>query len=95
MKLKELFDEAVHDKGVHGDCLIESPGKGADTKSMPNENKSTESMPEPLPDPHGVAFTDEELDALTDLDSEEAVKLAYARSTPDKQALLGAKAKGE
>lgn len=48
-------------------------------------------LPERLPDPHGMAFTDAELDALTDTDNEESVKLAMGTATPEKRALLGAK----
>lgn len=48
-------------------------------------------LPAKLPDPYGMSFTDEELDALTDTDNEETVKLAMGTSTPAKRALESAK----
>ena len=65
----------------------------ADTAKPSSEAKSLpvdEELPAPLPDPFGLSFSDEELDALTETDSPEAVKLAFAQATPDKRALLGA-----
>lgn len=48
-------------------------------------------MPERLSDPFGMSFTDDELDALTDVENDDAVKLAMGTATPEKRKLLGAK----
>ncbi len=67
MKLKELFAESLDKDGMHADVLL-----------RPNETKAIETdneLPAPLPDPFGVAFTDSDLEALTDTQLEEAVKL--------------------
>ena len=62
-----------------------------DTESMDNETDDLEKMPAALPDPHGVAFTDEQLAALTDVSNEEAVKLAFAKATPEMRVLATAR----
>jgi len=62
-----------------------------ETQSMKTSEATTDDeMPAPLPDPFGLNFTDAELESLTDVDSEEAVKLAFAQATPEKRALLAA-----
>lgn len=63
-----------------------SDDEDGETKSLLDDE-----MPARLPDPHGVAFTGAELDALTDTDNAEAVKLAYAGATTAKRALLGSR----
>jgi len=63
----------------------------SETQSMKTSEAITDDeMPASLPDPFGLAFTDAELESLTDVNSEEAVKLAFAQATPAKRALLGA-----
>ena len=76
--LKELFLTPIHGEAFIADTI-------AETKS--NEPETT---PAPLPDPHGVAFTQAELDALTDVDSPEAVRLAFGLATDEKRAMLNA-----
>lgn len=83
----EMDDEPTDEFGD----LIEDWGDNGEVDA-PDETKSVSGLeaPAPLPDPYGVSFTDEELDALTDTESEEAVKLALGKSTPNKRALLSA-----
>lgn len=45
-------------------------------------------LPAPVADPHGMSFSDEEMDALTDTDNEAAAALARATSTPEKRDLI-------
>lgn len=70
----------------------EAPNDSDNTLPMNNtEKKSTDEAPEPLPDPHGLAFTPEQLDRLIDTNTEAAVTLAFAGATGDVQELLTAK----
>lgn len=52
--------------------------------------KAAPPLPEHDPDPFGMAFTQEEIDKLTDVNSEAAVKAAFADATPEMRALLSA-----
>lgn len=56
-----------------------------ETKAAPDDE-----MPDALPDPLGVTFTDAELDALTETDSEDAIKLALGKASADQRELLTA-----
>lgn len=47
-------------------------------------------LPPRVDDPHGMAFTDEQMDALCDVDNEETRQLVRELSTPEKRALLDA-----
>lgn len=66
-----------------------NPFKSGDTLTMGNsiEDKG----PEPLPDPHGVGFTPEQLDRLIETNTEAAVTLAFGTATDDVKELLTAK----
>jgi HK97 family phage portal protein len=87
-EMDEALDE--HLSSVHLTAPVTAVLRD-ETKALTAEVLTAEhGMPAPLPDPHGVAFTDEELAALTDTDNEEAVKRAYVKSTPEKRALLRA-----
>ena len=48
-------------------------------------------LPPRADDPHGMAFSGDELDALTDVESDEARALALATASPEKRDLLKAK----
>lgn len=54
---------------------------------MEAELKAAPPLPEDNPDPFGMAFTQEEIDKLTDID-EASVKAAFANATPEMRALL-------
>lgn len=92
------YDVTPDDEGVYmkpqagGDNAASADGTG-DTQSMNNKaiKSADDEMPAALPDPLGVGFTDDELAALEETDSPEAVKLAMGRATPEKRALLDAK----
>lgn len=89
LQIPELFSGSTTKGGLHGDKLIER-----DTKSIEPDTYGLRpdelALPEPLPDPHGMNFTDSEIAALEATDTEAAKALAFATATPEKRALLKA-----
>lgn len=64
-------------------------------KARRNAKKSLPSdAPAPLPDPDGLKFTPEQLDTLIELNTEDAVALAFGTATPEAKELLSAKEDG-
>ena len=89
MRLPDIFSGSVTKDGVHGDLLKKKETKSVEPDALglrPDEL----ALPDALPDPNGMAFTDAELEALTMTDNEAAKALAFATSTPEKRKLMGA-----
>jgi len=89
---KRIDDAKAEIRAKRKNDVIEAENE---TKSLADETYGLTAEELELPpradDPHGMMFTDEEIEALTMTDNEAAKALAFATATPEKLALLRAK----